>query len=263
MRQEQEQRNLFIVSLSGLNLDITTINIEEMAGYCKQKGRLANIVTEKQTYGELEKINYSLVFNYTRPKPRVVVTKNKPYSHVFNVLSEKYKKGLLIAETDTISDPIAEHLLTNKNWHDNDIDLMVCRHFATVTKGELERADYLRISADPDFDPSLLEKVGEVYGDNTAGIMVAQLFVNDNYENTKRYLEIKTAKCIEEGLTDYIDHYEMNKQLAYFIYYDNASGKIMNVDTESIAKFINKMKQMGLMPFPDDQIQPFAESITL
>jgi hypothetical protein len=258
--EKQKQHNDFVVSLSGANIDITIINIEEMSGYCASRGRLAGVVTEKQTYGELDKMNYTLVHNYTKPKPRVINTKDKQYVGVYNILSDKYHGGLLICESDTLSDSVSENLCNNESWRDSDVDLMVCRSFATVTDEELKAATFLRISADPEFNPLVLERLSKIFGEKVASIMIAQFFVNDNYESVNHYMEIQSARFVKEGRKDFIDYGELNKQLAYFIYYDVNANKLVNIDREDIMEFMKKME--GIIPVPKEQLSPFIEMIT-
>jgi hypothetical protein len=256
------QRNDFVVSLSGANIDITIINIEEMDQYCKARARLANVVTEKKTYGELERLNYSLLMNYTKPKPRVVGSKDKPYLHVYTILKEKYKQGLLIAESDTISDPISDELCKAESWNGNDVDIMICRSFASVSDRELEHATLLRISADPDFDPNVLPRVGALYQEGVGAVMIAQLFVNQNYDTVQRYIDIRSKELSEAGISEFIDYYELRRQLAYFIYYDVREKKLVGVSKKVIADFIRSLP-VGMLPVPKDKINEFADMITV
>jgi hypothetical protein len=263
MSQNGEQRNTdFVVSLSGANIDLTIVNIEEMAQYCSQRGRLANVVTEKKTYGELDKLNYSLIMNYKNPKPRKVITKDKPYVHVYSILAEKYKQGLLIAEADTISEPISDNLCKNDKWEANDVDIMVCRSFASVTEDELKRATLLRISADPDWDPMVLQRVGQVFKEGVGAIMIAQLFANENYDTVNAYIDRQKEKYSAAGLTEFINYYELRRQLAYFIYYDVGTKKLVNVDRDVILTFIKRLPR-EMLPVPVEDIEPFTAMITL
>jgi hypothetical protein len=235
-----------------------------MSGYCRNRNRLANVITEKQTYGELEKLNYSLIMNYTKPKPRVINTKNKEYLHVYNSLSERYKGGLLIAESDTLSDPISELLCKSKNWKDNDVDIMICRNgFASMTKDEMQCANLLRISADPDFNPGIFQEIDDVYKHQVLSLMICQFFVNDQYDTVNRYMNLQNEKYSMQGISDYIDYYELNKQLAYFLYYDVAADKILNVDKATLEAFLKKMSKEGFLPIPEIQIEPLAEALTV
>ena len=262
MSQNGEQRNDFVVSLSGANIDLTIINIEEMAAYCRERGRLANVVTEKQTYGEMDKTNYSLIMNYKHPVPRVVHTKNKQYLHVYNYLSEKYREGLLIAEADTISEPISDNLCKNEKWGVNDVDIMICRSFSSVTDDELKKATLLRISADPEFDFSVLDRVGKIYQDGVGAIMVAQLFANDNYESVNAYIDRMKEKYSTEGVTEFIDYYELRRQLAYFIYYDAKLKKLVNISRDTTMKFVKSLPA-AMLPVPAKDIEPFVAMITI
>jgi hypothetical protein len=262
MSQAQPNGNDFVISVAGSNIDLSIINIEEMNEYCKSRGRLANVVTEKQTYHQLDKMNYSLIMNYTKPKPRVINTKDKLYFDVYNILSEKYKGGLLIIEADTISDPVSELLCNSDNWKKNDIDLMICRTgFSSVTKNELKKANLLRISADPEFDPAFFLTIDDDFKEKILPLMISQLFVNAQYDSVNRYIESKHSYFNEKGITDYIDYYELNKQLAFFIYYDILANKILNVDRATITAFIVEVGPQ--MSIPSEQIPMIAEMITL
>jgi hypothetical protein len=258
----EKQRNDFVVSLAGENIDLTVVNIEEMTNYSRERKRLANVVTEKQTYGELEKTNYALIMNYKNPSPRVINTKGKPYVHVYNILQQKYKGGLLIAEADTMSEPISECLCSSAPWEANDVDIMVCRSFASVTAEELCRATLIRISADPDFDPMVLARMGDSLQEGVAAIMIAQLFVNDNYDNVNKYIESVSNECSAAGLTDFINYYDLRKQLAYFLYYDTGTKKLIGIDRDTLIKFMKSLPS-AMIPVKPEEIDIFAEMITL
>lgn len=258
------QHNNFIVSLAGMNIDMAIVNIEEMSAYCEKRGRHANVVTQKKTYDELDKLNYSLIMNYKNPKPRVVITKgkDKQFSHVYDILSEKFHGGLLIAESDTISDQITDGLCENSSWQNNDVDLIICKSFASVTKKEILKADYMRISADPDFDPSVLVRMGEEFQQLAGTIMISQYFVNQNYNNVLTYLEQKNKECSDLGMSDYIDYYELNRQLSYFIWVDTKNNKILNISKEVISDFLLSKDMRMLVPLSEKDILPYAEMIT-
>jgi hypothetical protein len=255
------QLNDFVVSLAGTNIDLTIVNIEEMDAYCKARGRFANVVTEKKTYEHLDSLNYSLIMNYKHPIPRVVNTKSKQYLHVYNILSEKYRSGLLVAEADTISEPISENLCKNESWGKNDIDIMICRSLSSVTMDELKRANLLRISADTEFDPMILNTIGETLKDAVGPIMIAQMFANENYDKVKAYMDIAEKKY-SEAMTEYIDYNELRRQLAYFVYVDVPQRKIVNVDRETIRAFMKSLPP-GMSPVPAQHIDGYCDMITV
>lgn len=259
-----EEHNYFVVSVSGVNIDMSIVNMEEMSGYCDNRKRLASVVTEKVTYEPLEKLNYSLMFNYSRPKPRIVVTKKKLYFKAYQALAEQYKSGLLIAESDTVSEDISELLCNSDKWRENDVDIIICRHgFKEITEAEMKRANYLRISADPDFDPLLFQQgMGDHFKEKALTILLCQLFANENYNQANAYLDIKNKEYANEGLVDFIDYYEMNKQLAYFVYYDVLNDKVLNISREVMTAFMDSLKDT-ILPFGSDTIRQFAEKITL
>jgi hypothetical protein len=258
---KEEQHNKFVLALSGTNIDMTTINIEEMTGYCNIRGRLANVITEKKSYGELEKLNYSLIMNYNHPKPRVINTKKKPYLHVYEILSEKFSKGLIIAESDTISNSITDYLCTSENWANNDIDIMICKDFASVTMAELQRANLLRISADPDFDFTSLMKYEAIFKEKLPTIMICQNFVNDVYNSVEAYMNVQNKKYQDLGVKEYIDYGELNRQLAYFVYFDVENNKIIGIDKPTMVEFLMRMR--AIIGIPEDQIEIYSEMITI
>jgi hypothetical protein len=178
------------------------------------------------------------------------------------VLSEKYKGGLLVAESDTISEPISDNFCKNESWHTNDVDIMICRSMASVTDDELRAATLLRISADPDFDPMILTRIGEIYQEGVGAVMIAQLFANQNFENVNRYMDIQKEKYTAEGISEFIDYYELRRQLAYFIYYDTDIKKIVNVDRAKILEFTRGLPQT-MLPVPKSDIDLFVAMITL
>lgn len=262
--KEQKQLNDFVVSVAGPNIDMTIVNIEEMSLYCKSRNRLASVVTHKQTYDELDKLNYSLIMNYTKPKPRVVNTKDKQFHDVYRVLSEKYKGGLLVVEGDTLSEAVSDILCGSNNWQDNDVDIMICREgLGTVTPDELKKANYLRISADPDLDPSVFIKFQDFLEARTMAIMICQFFANDQFDSVKAYMAKANDYYSGKGMTDYVDYYELNRQLAYFVYFDMQEGKIINVARDKIKAFVRKMMNSGILPIPEAQADDYVEMITV
>lgn len=262
MKPEQ-RNNDFVVSISGINVDMTIVNIEEMDGYCKSRNRLANVVTQKQTYGELEKLNYSLIMNYTKPKPRVVNSKNKPYIDVYGSLMKNYKGGLLIAEGDTLSESITEILLNNQ-WKENDVDIMVCKDsLSSITEAEMKAANLIRMSADPNFSPDIFSKLEPFYKEKTMSFIICQLFVNEQYELTNKYMDKQSKYYTEQGINEYIDSYELNRQLAFFLYFHVESNKILNIEKPVLIDFLNRMSKAGFIPIPAASIEPYVDIITL
>lgn len=260
----QSQHNKFIISVAGANLDISIVNIEEMSAYCQKLSRLANVVTEKKSYGHLEKLNYALVANYNKAKPRVINSKNSQYLKVYSSLAQNYKAGLLIVEDDTVSEPIVELLCKNDCWSKNDVDIIICRNsLSMISEDEVKCANYLRMSADPEFSPMILPVIESLWKEKIISIMVAQYFVNDQYETVKAYIKKQSDYYNSQGITDYVDYYEINKQLAYFIYYDIANDKIINVDNETMVTFLKKFSAQGVIPLDDAKIRQLADAITL
>ena len=263
-RQTVGQHNHFIISLAGQNIDITPVNIEELQGYVDTRKRFAIIGTVKKTYDELEKVNYQFVMNHTKPKVFTFAPKNKSFLNVYTFLLDKFKSGIIVIESDTISDPISELICNSGKLAQNDIDIMICRNgFEDMTDDERRKANYYRIHANPDIDLTIFQKLGEFYQEKITALMISQFFVNYQYDEVNAYFEKHNEIYAKQGLKDYVDYYQLNKQLSYFIYYDVVNNKILNVSRSVIEDFIRKMKGQGLMPIPDDQISLLAEMITV
>jgi hypothetical protein len=264
MSKTEQRKNDFVISIAANNVDMSLVNIEEMQHYCNTRKRVASIVTEKKSYGELDAMNFQLVMNYTKPKARVINSKDKPYLNVFEYVVGKYKSGLLIVENDTLSGAISELLCTSQMIEKNDIDIMICRDsLDALTNQEITKANLLRISADPNFTPSALQKIQSFYQEKVLTIMIAQLFVNEQYQDVTAYFDEMSNKYIQDGKSDFIDYYEYNKQLSYFIYVDLEKNQIINASRSVIMKFAKKMKEEGILPIPDGMFEEFINAVTI
>lgn len=260
----KQRNNDFVISIAASNIDMALVNIEEMQQYCVSRNRVASIVTEKKSYNELDKMNFQLVMNYRKPKARVINSKDKPYLHVFDYVISKYKSGLLIVETDTISGAISELLCKSPLIEDNDIDIMICRDsIGSITDQELQKANLLRISADPNFEPSAFQRLQSVYREKILTLMIAQFFVNEQYTEVNKYFAEASNKYVQDGRTEFIDYYELNKQLSFFIYFDVDKNQIVNVPRATIKKFAEKLKGEDLLPIPDGIFEEFINSVTI
>jgi hypothetical protein len=127
MDQIKKQHNDFIISIAGESIDTTVVTIEEMQLYCERRKRIAVVATEKKSYGELDKMNYTLVGNYHKPKVFSVNTKSRPYLDVYAFLLERFRSGLIVVETDTISDPVSELICKSDRMAVSDIVIMGLR----------------------------------------------------------------------------------------------------------------------------------------
>lgn len=264
MEQKKQPKNDIVISLAGANIDTTIVTIEEMHLYSEKRKRIAIVTTEKKTYGELDRMNYQLIGNYSKPKVLAINTRNKPYFDVYTYLLEKYKSGLLIAESDTISENISELICKSNRLSSNDIDVMICRDgFESMTQIEMERANFLRIHANPDQNMMIFQTIGDFYKEKVLGIMISQFYVNHQFEESNKYFERLNEEYTKRGFSDFVDYYQLNKQLSFCAYFDVFNNKILNINKETVASFMKVMKAQGLLPIPDDQIIPIAESITI
>jgi hypothetical protein len=250
--------------VSGASVDTTVVTTEEMELYSKHRKRIAIILTEKKSYGELDKLNYTLVSNYSKPKVLAVSTRNKPYLDVCSFLLQKFKSGMIVIEKDTISDPITDLVCHSDGMFLNDIDIMICREgLECITPNEIQKANLLRIHANPELNPLIFNSLQEIYQEKTATIMIAQYFANDQYNEASSYLDSGNERYEKQGMKDYLDIYEISKQLSFFVYLDIIHNKILNVSKESIIAFLKKLKASGAFPIPDEQMAGFAEDITI
>jgi hypothetical protein len=264
MEQNTKQHNDFILSFAGANIDTTVVMIEEMQLYCEHRNRIAVVGTEKKSYGELDRMNYQLVQNYHKPKIMAVNTKNKPYFDVYTYLLDKFKNGLIIVETDTISDPISDLICKSDKMAVNDIDIMICHNgFEALIPGEVRKANLLRIHANPDINPAVFQLIADFYQDKSMAVIIAQMYANDQYEQLTEYFNRENEKYSKQGLKDYIDYFEYSKQVAYFVYFDVEHNKILNITKEDLEAFMKKMKGTGMLPIPDEEIPVYAEIISI
>jgi hypothetical protein len=264
MDQNTKQHNVFILSVAGPSIDTTVVTIEEMQKYSEQRKRIAIVVTEKKSYGELDRMNYTLVMNYTKPKVFAVNTKNRPYLEVYNFLLERFHGGLIIAETDTLSDPVIELITKSDKMAVNDIDIMICHNgLEELVAREIDRANLMRIHAVPDLNVMIFQNLAEFFQQAHLGVMLSQLFTNDQYEEVKEYFDRNNSRYAEKGMKDYIDYYEMNKQFSYFVYMDIKACKLLNVSKDVLFEFMTKLKKLGMFPLPEDQLPVIAENLTI
>jgi hypothetical protein len=264
MEQGLRQHNDFIISVAGPNIDTSIVTIEEMKLYCEQRKRIAIVGTQKKVYGEIDRLNYPTVMNYHKPKVLAVSSKNKPYLDVYAYLLDNFKTGLLIIETDTNSEVIIDMVCKSDKLTVNDIDVMVCREgFEAMSAGEIRKANLLRIHANPDINPVIFEKLSEFYGHKSLGIMLSQMYSNDQYNEVTAYMDKQNEVYGAKGYTDYVDQYELSKQISFFVYFDIVHNKILNISCKDLEEFIFRSKEQGFLPFPADAIPVMAKELTI
>ena len=265
MERQTKKQHEFIISLAGPNIDLALVNIEEMQAYCQARNQMALVTTEKKSYGELDRMQFQFVPNQKKIKAMAINSRNKPYIDVFTYLLENFKSGLIIIETDTLSEAISDMICKSSKLEESFIDIMLCKEgFDSLSKDEIARTDYFRIHANPEFDPISFNAIlGEIFQEKSFAIMIAQAFVNEQYAETQNYFKKYNNSYKEKGLSDFVDYYQLNKQLSYFIYYDLKGNKILNVSREKIDTFVRKLKDAGMMPIPDDELSAIIEIITI
>jgi hypothetical protein len=260
----QMQHNDFTISVAGPNIDTTIVTMEEMQSYTNSRKRMSIVTTDKKTYGEMDRMNYQLVMNYTKPKAMAVNSKNKPYMEVHSWLLEKYKSGLIVIESDTVNEDIADMICKTDYLVLNDIDIIICREgFESITGSEIKKANLLRIHANPELNPMIFQSLQDFYQEKFLGIMICQFFCNDQYEQLLAHFHEREEEYTKSGMTDFVDYYQYNKQMAFFVYFDVEHNKILTVDKETLTQFMMKMNSGGMLPIPKNQIPLIAESLTI
>ncbi len=264
MSQQKPQPD-FVISLAGPNIDTTIVTIEEMQLYCQMRKRLAIVGTEKKSYSQLDKMVYHLVGNYEKPKACQVVSKNKPYLEVYNFLIDKFKNGLLIVEGDTISNVISDNICNSPKIQEHDVDVMICRDgIEHVTEAEMKRANLFRIHANPEVNMMAFQdkKIAEFYNEKVLGLFICQLFANAQHQEVNNFMTGENKRLAAQGMTDFINYYEYNKQLSFFLYFDVVHGKILNLSKDRLMEFLKVCAKNGI-PIPENQHEAIAESLTI
>ncbi len=267
MAQDQTglQHNDFIISLAGPNIDTTIVNIEELSAYVSKRKRIAIVATEKKSYDNLDKMTYQLAYNYHKPKVMVVTSKKKPYLDVYSFLLDRFQGGLIVIETDTLSEPISDLVCGSQKLAKNDIDIMICRDgIQSMTIDEFRKANFLRIHANPDLDFNVFQKYSDILKEKMLPVLICHFFVNDQYTQVVKYMDASNERYTKLGMKDYVDYYEMNKQLSYFLYFDMINIKIIGITAVILEAFMMRMKKNNMLPkFSESQVKEFAKDITV
>ena len=240
-KEELERPSKYIIVVADPKIDTSIIDIEEAQRYVEKFKRRAIIISAKGVLenSDIEKLNYLYIRNATVPNVRMIDNVGHSFTKVYETIMEKYQNGLIIAHADTITHQIADQMAQNKG---NGLDFIVYRQdLMGMSSNEKTRVNYLRIHNNPEFqfNKSFYRNFAEKYGDGQAiGVFTAQYIANYQYNLSETYFREGSEKYEGQGDDDFIDYYELNRQLAFHVYYDTAKGKILGFPAEKIQYYM-------------------------
>jgi hypothetical protein len=259
------RKNDFILDISGPSVDIAPATIEELQSYVETRQRLAFVASKKSTYDLLERVSHQLAGNYKKPILKLLQVAKSPYIEVLQGLMQKTARAMIVIERDAMSEDISSMLCQSDYPAENDIDLMLCKEgFESITAAEMRKANLLRIHANPEFNPLIIDKLGEVWQQGALLIIIAQVFTNIQYDEVNKYMESCRAKYGEENMKSHVDYDELARQLSYYVYVDVEYNKILNMPKEELFNTVAMLKAGGgFPPLDEEQTKAFVESISI
>jgi hypothetical protein len=234
----------YIVSVCDPNIDTHIIDLEESRAYVEKYNRRCLIVTDKDVLkdSDEDQLKFIWINNWSKPGVKVLDNMGKSFKEVYKYILPKFQNGLLITHANTITNEIANDIALNKG---NGLDFMVYRQdLMSISNNEKMRMNYLRIHYNPEFifSKEYYRNFSEVYSDSNAiGIFTAQYIANATYAACETQIKKYNAFFEKQGAEDYVNYYEMNKQQAFYVYYDFTAGKIFGFSKEKIMHYMSLM----------------------
>lgn len=245
-QEELNRPSKYIIVVCDRNIDTHIVDIEEGNKYVEKYQRRAIIVTSKTIFKnkELNVLKYNFVMNATTPALRLIDHNGQSYKVVYDYLNSNFKNGLVIAHDDTLTNIIADALAQNSG---KGLDYIVYRQDLMSLSGhEINQVNYIRFHANSEFSFTAenMRHFVEKFGEGTAiGIFTAQMIANAEYNISQEYFDTHVKKFKSEGFEDCIDYYELNKQMAYHVYFDTLRNKILGVSKEMVAGYMRAVFQ--------------------
>jgi len=243
-KEELTRPSNYIVVVCDSNIDTHIIDNEEAEKYVQAYDRRALIITDKEVFknSDIQKIKYLFISNATTSAVKLIDPSGASFKSVYEHLQNKFKNGLIIAHPETITHEIADNLAQNKV---NGLDFIVYRQdLMGISGNERMRMNYLRIHYNPEFQftKEYFNNFSEVYGMNSAiGIFTCQYIANTQYNICEAYVKENSEQYDKDGVKDYVDYYQLNKQFAYHVYYDFSTNKILEFSGEKIKYYMELM----------------------
>ena len=180
--------------------------------------------------------------NATKPALRLIDNDRQQYKKVYDYILSYYKNGLLIAYPETITNDIADSFAQVSG---QGMDIIIYRNDLLELSGnERSRTTYMRIHANRAFilSKGFFDTVKEKYGErNALGIFTSQFIANYQDNVCHHYIKENTELCESLGKEDYINYKELNRQLAFHVYYDMIRSKVLNCSKEELIFYMSMM----------------------
>jgi hypothetical protein len=234
----------YIIAVCDPNIDTHIVDMEEAQNYVNKYNRRAIIVSSKEVFrqSEIEQLRYLFIVNVTIPSLKLIDPNGQSYKVVYSYISEKFKNGLIIAHSDTITHVIADELAQNKN---NGLDFIIYRQdLMSLSPNEKTRMNYIRFHFNPEFNfsKSYFTNYCEVYGTHSAiGIFTCQYIANAQYNACQSYFKQYSNILEKQGSSDFVNYLELNRQNAFYVYYDFLANKIFEFSKEKIKYYMELM----------------------
>ena len=239
----------YMVVTCDKNIDTHIIDLGEAANYVHAHKRRAIIITDREVFKgqDLNILNYTFVMNATKPAVILIDNNRQPFRKVYEYIFSNFKNGLIIAYPETITNDIA-HELAQSTGSGHDF-LIYRNELMELTPAERGVMTYMRIHANGEFELSkgFFENIKEKFGErNTIGIFTSQFIANYQHKLCTEYFKKQSEKYEALGKEDYIDYHELNRQMAYHVYYDMKQSKILNFSKEKLKFYMELMfKSIG------------------
>jgi hypothetical protein len=242
--KELNRPSKYIVAICDPSVDTSIIDMEEADNYVNKFNRRAIIISSKESFkkSDLELTKYIFIVNATKPAVRLIDPNGESYKKVYEFIVKKFLNGLIIAHADTVTNHIADELstLTGKG-----LDFIIYRqNLMELTMNERSKMNYLRIHYNPDFifSKDMFTNYVEKFGNQTAiGIFLTQYIVNTQQSIARSYFEDQSKIFEDQGLEDFVDYYQMNRQFAYYLYYDLRAGKVIGMSADKLQEYMEYM----------------------
>ncbi len=234
----------YMVVVCDKNIDTHIIDLDEAASYVHKFSRKAIIISDREVFKDqgVSAINYNFIMNVTKPAIKLIDNNRQQYRKVYEYILANYKNGLIIAYPETITNDIADKFAVSKS---SGHDFIVYRNdLMELTGNERAAMTYMRIHYNTELPLSqgqfgnIKEKFGER---NAIGIFTCQFIANYQYNACMYYFNEQSEKYEEMGKHDYINYRELNRQIAYHVYYDMVRSKILNFSPEKLKFYMELM----------------------
>ena len=242
--EELNRPSKFFVVVCDPHIDTHIIDIQEAEDYVQKYQRKALIVSGKEVMenANIPKVKFIYLNNATTPMVRLADPNGQGFRDVHEFILNKYQNALIIAHSETFTNDIANRMAQNKT---NGLDFVIYRQdLMELSAAEKMRMNFLRIhyNSDFSFNKEYYRNFCEKFGEYSAiGIFTAQYIANAQYNLCQSYFKKYRDKLEQTNAKDYIDYQELNSQIAYHVFYDFNSNKLLGFDSEKLEYYMELM----------------------